>query len=416
LNTEENGGRELLDFNRLSELLDGSDEEFASFKDESDGELAGFRRVLSVLPKVSPGVLKLEDAEGRTGARPLEPVGDAFFVPYRQEWDDRDGCLRWMDGVLKEHKVAAVDGGQIYPERSSGVPVAVLQAGVAVNDHGGGLRTDERLSVIGPRQFLESIFQDMPFNSLVDAKRFELECEAAATLMDDGGDEHPVTVLMDYPLLVPHLLGYQDRLRYTYLHAVKRLLAASERTGNPAVGFVDLSVARDLTWFLYHVHQAAGADTPLPKPRWTYDGNLLRNAAAWGTRTRAMLLDRDDSRGEGGTTSLDLYEEMGDRLAFFYLCTDGVSFSRVEIPRFVYDRGMLGQVVDVLLAQTALRGNYPDILHQSHKAASITRGESEMFTRMFDRFCAHKGLARERSSKEMHKRYGGIAGKGGRPL
>jgi hypothetical protein len=127
-----------------------------------------------------------------------------------------------------------------------------------------------------------------------------------------------------------------------------------------------------------------------------------------------MLLDRDDSRGESGTSSLDLYDEFGSGLAFFYLCTDGMSFSRVEIPRAVYENGRLDDVVEVLLAQTALRANYPDILHQAHKAASITQGESGVFEQMFRRYCEDKGIAPERSCKEMHKRYGGRAGGGAR--
>jgi hypothetical protein len=124
-----------------------------------------------------------------------------------------------------------------------------------------------------------------------------------------------------------------------------------------------------------------------------------------------MLLDRDDRRGGVGTASLDLYDELGDRLCFFYLCTDGMSFSRVEIPRFVYDTGRLDHVVEVLLAQTVLRGHYPDILHQAHRAASITRGDQELFGRMFLRFCREKGLEPGGSWKQVHKTRGRQAGR-----
>jgi hypothetical protein len=247
----------LLNFNDLSKLLEGSDEEFASFRDEADGEVSSYRDLLARLPSMDRSLLDIKDVPGRTGARPLEPMGDGFFVPFRMPWTDRDGCMRWMDEVLGKRKVAAVDGGQIYPERASGVPVAVLQAGVALNDRGNGLRREGRLSIIGPREFVESVFMDMPVNSLVDARRFELECDSAVSLMEEHDD---VMVLMDYPLLVPHLLGYQDRLRYTYLHAVKRLLRTSGGTGDPVVGFVDRSVARDLTVYLYNL--STSGDTP----------------------------------------------------------------------------------------------------------------------------------------------------------
>ncbi len=399
----------MLDLNEVSRLLEESDREFLDSRDETEGEVSAYRKALSALPGKDTSVIA--SLPGRCGARPLEPLDEGVFVPHGARWEDKAGCQRWMDGVLGGRKVAAVDGGQIYPDRGSGVPVALLQAGVAVNDRGSGLRHRERLSIMGPRQFLESVFHDMPVNTLVDAKRFELECDAAVELMEEGDD---VTVLMDYPLLVPHLLGYQVRLRYTYLHAARRLLACSERTGNPVAGFVDRSVSRDLTYMLYNQSARTDPAEGLPRPRWTYDARLLGRYAEWGVRTRAFLLDRDDRRGEGGTSSLDLYEEQGDRIAFLYLCTDGVTFARVEVPRFVCENGGLDGLVDVILAQTALRGNYPDIIHQSHRAASITYREAGMFHNVFTGFCREKGIALDRSAKEMHKRHGRAAGRSAR--
>ena len=117
----------MLDLNELSRLLDESGEEYAQSRDEADGEVKKYSKVLASLPGLDPSVL--DALPPLSGARPLEPLEEGVFVPFKGEWKDKEGCLEWMDGVLAERTVGAVDGSQIYPDMGTGVPTAVLQAG-----------------------------------------------------------------------------------------------------------------------------------------------------------------------------------------------------------------------------------------------------------------------------------------------
>ena len=105
-----------LDFNKVAGLLEESGDEFASFRDDSEGEVRSYREAMKSLQRVSGDVV--DSMVGRVGARFLEPMGESFYVPFRRPWDDRDGCMVWMDGVLGKRTVASVDGGQIYHERA----------------------------------------------------------------------------------------------------------------------------------------------------------------------------------------------------------------------------------------------------------------------------------------------------------
>lgn len=388
----------MLDLNELMRLLGEQETGITDAGEDTAGLARSYWNVLSSLrgdvDRLS-GVLP-----PRSGARPLESVPDGFFIRMEEKWADRRECLEWASGVLEGTSVLSVDGGQVYPDTDRSVPVGVVQAGWALSRGGRELDTGSSLEVLGPVRFGDLRFHGQSVRNLTDSVRFRSECSTAVRLLGQKGVSH---IIMDYPLLVPNLLGYRESFRNNYLDSVIGLLRASRARSCGLCGFTDRSVASDLVKMVMHASRVLDGAEALPPPGFLTDARLLHGRAPWGSRTPVMLLDRGDSMVPDGPSSLDLYEEFSDGLCFIYLCCGRDHFSRVEFPRYVHDEGLLDGLVSVILAQTAIMGDHPDILIRAHRAASITRGEEELISRLIDGFLRGSEGGLRTPAKDFHK-------------
>jgi hypothetical protein len=145
----------------------------------------------------------------------------------------------------------------------------------------------------------------------------------------------------------------------------------------------------------------------LDHPGHLTDAFLVSDQLRWGDRTRAFQSDRDDRVARSGPSTLDLYGRHRDDVAYFYIMSGGKLASKVEVPRWCHDDGLIGRIADTIRAECIVRPGYPDIIHRAHEYASISFAETEMFRGMIDAFAAKHRIKIYRSAKELNKQLGG---------
>src|SRR5690606_10072847 len=133
-----------------------------------------------------------------------------------------------------------------------------------------------------------------------------------------------------------------------YIGAVKRMLAASERTRIPLIAFVDTTFSRDLAALVELVDNHAGGRGPT-------DAALLDGVlAGWGDRCPFFLCARDDSLSREGNA--DFYNDV----AFAYMrLTANRPPVRVEMPRWMVDAGVAEDAINILRAEAVVGNGYP---------------------------------------------------------
>ncbi|MBU4492156.1 MAG: DNA double-strand break repair nuclease NurA [Euryarchaeota archaeon] len=323
-----------------------------------------------------------------SGAKLLELGKLIHAFPY--SWKNRHEAMEWVDSVLSGVAVGAVDGSQIYSDKNYEIPIAVIQTSRIFNRHTGDYKQETEAAIITPDEFeAASVYS---FGSeYVDARRFSMECDGIMRLMKE---HEKLYVLLDGALILSHINMLNRNIREIYVKAIMRLLEASENTRNPVIGFIDTTIPRDITLmmhFLFKLKKSKLSDTHL-------FSHLL-----WGERTAVFLCDRDDRRGEESKSVLDNYGRFKSEIAFFYMRVSSGLPARVEFPAWVYERGEIDKIADIIRAECVIRGNYPDILMRAHEAALIRMNEHTLFYGMLENFCKAHGININKSAKHFHK-------------
>lgn len=323
-----------------------------------------------------------------SGAKLLEP--GKLIHPFRFNWQNRHDALEYVDSVLSGVAVGSVDGSQIYSDKNYEIPLAVIQVSRIFNRHTPDCdyRQDIEASVITPDEFERASVYSFG-SEYVDARRFAAECDSIVQLMTL---HEKLYVLLDGSLILSHINMLNRNIRSIYTDAVRKLLEASERTGNPVIGFIDTTMPRDVTLMMHHL-------LGLKKSKLS-DTHLFSNLL-WGERTAAFLCDRDDRRGEDSRSVLDYYGKLRDGIAFFYMRVSGGLPVRVEFPARAL--GLVDKIADIIRAECVIRGNYPDILMRAHDAALIRMSEHSLFYGMLENFCKTHGIKINKSAKHFHK-------------
>jgi hypothetical protein len=325
-----------------------------------------------------------------SGAKFLEP--GKLIHPFPFNWKNRNDAMKWVDSVLSGVAVGAVDGSQIYSDKNYEMPIAVIQTAGIFNRHTDDMDYNQKTeaAIITPGEFeAASVYS---FGSeFVDARRFSMECDHIIKLMKE---HEKLYVLLDGALILSHINVLNRNIREIYVKAILRLLETSENTHAPVIGFIDTTMPRDITLmmhFLFGLKKSKLADTHL-------FSRLL-----WGERTAAFLCDRDDRRGGESSSVLDNYGRFRNNIALFYMRLGNGLPARIEFPAWVYEKGGVDKIADIIRAECVIRGNYPDILMRAHDAAVIRMNEHALFYGMFENFCKAHGIKINKSAKQFHK-------------
>jgi hypothetical protein len=195
------------------------------------------------------------------------------------------------------------------------------------------------------------------------------------------------------------VISFVDRLqgepRAQYISLVLELLRCAEETGVPVVGYVDTSCARDLTNMLAHgfgLREAAKI----------YDAQLV-HALGWGARTPLFICARGSAdRKQQGV--LESFAEYRRGIGFIYLKTNAAAPpARLDIPLWVYERGWLEEVIDLVRAEVIVGNGYPYAIETADAAAVINARDREAFYAIFQRFATEQGVGLRASQKAASK-------------
>lgn len=343
-----------------------------------------------------------------------------LFLKFNKIWKKREDAVSWAGDVLDDVTIGCVDGSQIYPDKTIGIQIAVVQAASVVNSHNGCDHSiDVHSRVVAPDEFeLNHIYSFG--KEFIDAKRFAMECESIESILKA---HDKVYAFLDGSLILSHTQMLNKNIRDIYNNALFSLLATSKDTGNPVIGYVEKSMQGDITGMMGHLYDIS------TKSR-VRDALLLKTKRMeWGDRTKLFICDRDDRRRgtsnpSGASTlktavgsaskpdstsapalalasTLDAYGEYRDSMAFYYIMMNRFEPSRVEIP--VWAAGEAEAISNILRAQTVLRGEYPDILKRAHDAAVIRMSEHRIFEEILRNFCDDNGIDLPLSAKQIHK-------------
>ncbi|MEA3281756.1 MAG: DNA double-strand break repair nuclease NurA [Euryarchaeota archaeon] len=399
----------MLNISDLSSEFEDRRSAILDYERGTSGELEEYKKSI---PDLDRADASLNSALPQySGARIFEPGATIRRFRPAADWNGRQDAMEWVDSVLSGVAVGSADGSQIYPDKNYGIPIAVVQIGSVRNRHteesGYAQRTSATL--ITPDEFADADVYAFS-KTFVDVRRFALECDALIDLMhigtgsgrdtdtdrDTDMDDDRIYLLLDGTLVPSHINALRANVKEIYIGAMRRLLDASNETGNPVIGYVDVSVQRDVVTMMRHIYG-------LPETKRLFDPALFAGMLNWGDRTKAFVCNRDDRRGADSPSVLDMYVEHRDSIAFFYMRMGDLP-SRIEFPVWCADdAAKIDRIADIIRAETIIRGSYPDILMLAHRNAVITTGEHSLFYRMLNRFCTEHGIAAYTGAKQAHK-------------
>ncbi|MDQ1612275.1 MAG: hypothetical protein QOG00_2206 [Pyrinomonadaceae bacterium] len=400
-------------------------EEFVRFEAAWGASVGSYARRLRELGGRASAEIRDAAAEaikaGAARAAGALPTGEldgagAFVVPFGERWRSHEEARRWALEVLGGRVTCAADGSQILPGREISLPVAAVQAAWFENPHTpdgqDSYRKESRFALITPEELLQAEGGGAATAAdLVGLRRFELEMAALSEFLERRrgwrarGERTPVA-LFDGTLLLSTTRTRTQTIAPVFSEGYAKTIVAavelSRETEVPLVGYIDQSYARDIVRLL----DLLSADAP---PAATvFDARLLsaaRNEAAaaplfnaWGDRTIFCHCVRE------GLTQ-DFQDAQGNPLVgFVYLQTTGEGApARLDIPAWVYDAGLLDEVVNTVRAECVVGNGYPYALETADAAAVITGHDREQFLRAMQEFAAEQNLGFHVSRKPVSK-------------
>ncbi len=329
------------------------------------------------------------------GARPTRELDQhGLFVPFPEHWETAQEARAWAMERLRGVPTLAVDGSQIAPSKEFGVPVSLVQVAWFENYHDSDRPycKDVRNEVLSPGDNPAEPEQYSFIESRLSQRRFAMEMEVAGerlTMLDPVSQ--PV-VLVDGTFVLSFAGRLAPPARQSYLSALFALLDASERSGVPVVGYVDLSYASDLAGLLETAFDRTGGRV--------FDAQILAPHMNAFDRTVAFQCARGDvlplyrtSQRDYGSDLYFVYVKMGqDRLP-----------ARLDFPGWVLEAGLLDHVVDIVRAEAVVGSGYPYALETADAAAVLTTEDRLRFYRLFHDFARESGLAAEIPGKSVSK-------------
>jgi hypothetical protein len=367
---------------------------------------------------------RLRGLEGQTAQAVREVVGAArtpgalpsgeldqagsFVVPFGRSWRTHEEARRWAIDVLQERVTFAADGSQLLPGREITLPVAAVQVAWFENPHtrDGKYRKEASFDIISPVELLEGSADRLSAETVVGLHRFRMETKALRAFLESkrgwrARRERTPVAFFDGTLLMSFALP-QTKIQDAYVDALVELVQVSRETEVPLVGFIDQSYARDLVRLLDALDERHAGS----RSRSLYDAQLLHtnieDAApalrAWGDRTIFYYCLRE------GLSTRFLDERDVPLVGFTYLQTTGESGpARLDVPTWIYEAGLLDDVVDTVRAECVGGLGYPYAIETADAAAVITGRDREQFLRAIADFAERESFAFNVSRKSLSK-------------
>ena len=392
---------------KILQQLQNKRDKFVAFEDSFQDEAARFLDALEQMATLPGSELTRRLMFVETpGALPTAEFDAApnLRVEFPHKWENHQEAREWAFNALLDHPTFAVDGSQIKPDDDLSIPVAAVQIAWFENRHtsDGRYVKDTRFEVLTPEDLtVESGGDRVISEQQVNLRRFELEIEALCETMErlaaagDVAANLPVA-LFDSSLVISFADRLQEETRERHVRAMLRLLRSSEKAGIPVVGYVDGSRARDLVHMIARCFKLDDAEK-------VYDASLIDSRLRWGARTPMFICARG-SADRKQQSALEKFEEYSRRLGFVYLKTSATAApARLEIPLWVLERGLLDQVIDLVIAEVVVGNGYPYVIQSADAAAVISSRDRDAFYAIFQHFAKRQEIDLRISQKAASK-------------
>jgi hypothetical protein len=387
----------------LTDELNKQREEFRQFARSQAGDLEDYVEKLARFTGKSDAEIfqKLSGAHD-CGAMPSEEINLAknFSLPFGEAWKNHEEARAWAFRVLENRTTFAADGSQLFAEREVSLPVAAIQIGWFENPHNAaqGYEKNARFFVLSPGELLS---QDEPVipETRVGQRRFEAEIERAKEFLhrkqgwQTRGERMPLA-FYDGTLLLSIALP-KTKLQDEFIKNLVDLARLSRDARVPLVGYVDRSYARDLMAMLDAFEGLRGGSIKTLDDVSVLHASTLKN---WGDRTPFCY-----SRRHGLDAFLDA--QTGESLVgFVYLQTTSDNPpARLDVPAWIYEEGLLGEVLDTVRAECVIGLGYPYPLETADQTAVITVRDREIFLQALQGFAKENNLNLRVSRKTASK-------------
>ncbi|HKS27905.1 MAG TPA: DNA double-strand break repair nuclease NurA [Pyrinomonadaceae bacterium] len=394
--------------NLLAEALAARREEFLRFDRSWREQVADYCQRLRLLGTLSSEEVSARTSRARTlsGALPSTELDRAgsMVVPFGEKWATHEEARRWAVEMLQERVTFAADGSQLTPGKEISLPLAVVQVAWFENPHSREriYEKQARSEIVSPEELLAGTDERVKADTVVDLHRFRLEIEETARFLEkkrdwqERGERTPVA-LLDGTLLISIALP-KTKIQDAYVSSLVQLINLSRETRVPLVGFIDQSYARDLVRLLDVLKNGSRPSKDLS----IYDAQFLHAEIAgepplldhWGARTSFCYSLREGFEDEKGEPLV----------GFTYLQTTGDGLpARLDVPAWVYEAGLLEDVLDTVRAECVVGLGYPYAIETADAAAVISQRERAEFLRVVQEFAEREhlnfGLSRKSTSK-----------------
>lgn len=325
------------------------------------------------------------------GAEPLEPLGACpnWLLPCHLNWQNREQSLAWVRDRLTGIATFAVDGSQIYPSKDFSIPVALVQVGWYENFHlpSGHYEKDIEVDIMTPAELKVNNSSD-PVDRRVNMRRFEMETNRLIRYMEDREGCEQCLAFFDGSLIVTFTEAFDEETRNFYVDCMVRLLQASQTFRVPLVGYIDTSYARDLTVMLQRLFE-------LPEVPSIHDAPLIARGMQWGDRTPLFRCRRSGI--------LKQYPVPVDRIAFTYLKAHDGYPVRLEVPLWLYEAGLVEQVLDWVRCEVVVGSGYPYVIETADQTAVLRTEDRQIFYRLLQDWAEAEALNLRLSRKMVSK-------------
>lgn len=395
--------------NLLAEALGRRREEFLRFDKSWRESVTEYVERLRMLGALSSAEVRASAGRAplSSGALPsteLDAAG-SMIVPFgKQRWATHEEARAWAVDVLSDRVTFAADGSQLTPGKEISLPVAVVQVAWFENPHSRDRPYEKqaRSEIVSPEELLAGTDERVKADTIVDLHRFRLEIEETARFLQkkrgwQERNERTPLALLDGTLLISIALP-KTRIQDAYVNSLVRLVNLSRETRVPLVGFIDQSYARDLVRLLDVLKGRSFSSNDLS----IYDAQFLHAEIAgappllehWGARTCFCYSMREGFEDEKGEPLV----------GFTYLQTTGDGLpARLDVPAWVYEAGLLEDVLDTVRAECVVGLGYPYAIETADAAAVISQRERSEFLGVVQEFAEREhlnfGLSRKSTSK-----------------
>jgi len=393
----------------LTNELRNQREDFQNYVREQASDLDFYLNALREIEKLNCAeiVQRLAHAQN-VGAIPGDEIDrrKSFTFSFEQNWENHEQARAWAFDILKNRTTFAADGSQLYAEKETSLPIAAIQIGWFENPHNSefGYEKNARFFVLSPEKLLS---QDEPVvpETKVGQYRFEAEIDKAKEFLEKksgwrGRGERMPLAFYDGTLLLstPHP---DTGLQAAFTNKLVELVNFSKATEVPIIGYVDRSYARDLLTMLDNF--ALKTDTGVKN---LHDSTILHHETenfspvleSWGDRTCFCYSNR-----RGLSAFLDAQTGKSS-VGFTYLQTTSESApARIDVPAWIYEQGLLEEVLDTIRAECVIGLGYPYALETADQTALITMRDREIFLRALQDFAKTNNLNFSVSRKNASK-------------